>query len=269
MYFPINDAPALNPANALTLETWVYVAALPPSADAVILVGKQDAATLQYQLALGNGPGYWSFRSLVVLQGGIWAYCYGNTVVQPQTWYHLALTYDGAALQQYVNGALDGSVAASGPVPTTTRPLVMGGWSAHWWNLNGEVDEPSLYNRALSQSEIQSIYNAGPAGKTLGGGPPPSACWTAWVDDSLPAGASPAVNNDAWTWITSNPSPFHGTAGHQSVTGAGFHQHYFYNASQTLTVNAGDTLFCYVYLDPVNPPSEVICGAVGAWSSGQ
>ena len=177
-YVQVPDAPALNPTNALTLETWVYVAALPPSADAVILVGKQDASTLQYQLALGHGPGYWAFRSLVILQGGIWAYCYGNTVVQPQTWYHLALTHDGATLQQYVNGAVDGGVPASGPIQATTRPLVIGGWSAHWWNLNGEVDEPSLYHRALSQSEIQSIYNAGPAGKTLGGGPPPSGCWT-------------------------------------------------------------------------------------------
>jgi hypothetical protein len=38
----------------------------------------------------------------------------------------------------------------------------------------------------------------------------------------------------------------------------GEHQHYFYNATATLTVGAGDTLFAYVYLDPANPPSEVM-----------
>ena len=36
------------------------------------------------------------------------------------------------------------------------------------------------------------------------------------------------------------------------------HQHYFYNATTTLAVAVGDTLFAYVYLDPANPPSEVM-----------
>ncbi len=36
------------------------------------------------------------------------------------------------------------------------------------------------------------------------------------------------------------------------------HQHYFYGTTTTLTVNTGDTLFAYVYLDPANPPTEVM-----------
>ncbi len=36
------------------------------------------------------------------------------------------------------------------------------------------------------------------------------------------------------------------------------HQHYFYNATTTLAVAVGDTLYAYVYLDPANPPSEVM-----------
>jgi hypothetical protein len=35
------------------------------------------------------------------------------------------------------------------------------------------------------------------------------------------------------------------------------HQHYFYGATQTLPVNAGDKLYTYVFLDPANTPSEV------------
>jgi len=31
----------------------------------------------------------------------------------------------------------------------------------------GLIDEPSVYNRALSQAEIQSIVNAGSAGKRV------------------------------------------------------------------------------------------------------
>src|SRR5439155_6786444 len=33
----------------------------------------------------------------------------------------------------------------------------------------------------------------------------------AWVDDALPAGAQPASKGgDDWTWVSSNPAPFHG-----------------------------------------------------------
>jgi hypothetical protein len=39
---------------------------------------------------------------------------------------------------------------------------------------------------------------------------------------------------------------------------AGVHQHYFYQATATLSVGTGDTLFAYVYLDPANPPTEVM-----------
>ena len=84
------------------------------------------------------------------------------------------------------------------------------------------------------------------------------AATTIWVDDALPAGATAASMSDSWTWVGSNPAPFSGTLAHQSSAVAGIHQHYFYNASATLNVGVGDTLFAYVYLDPATPPSEVM-----------
>jgi hypothetical protein len=78
-----------------------------------------------------------------------------------------------------------------------------------------------------------------------------------WVDDSIPAGAI-ADGDEAWAWVSSNPTPFSGTKAHQSALRSSAHQHYFYNATATLSVGIGDSLFTYVYLDPVNPPSEVM-----------
>ena len=62
----------------------------------------------------------------------------------------------------------------------------------------------------------------------------------------------------AWTWVTSNPTPYSGSQAHQSVKTDGVHQHYFANASATMAVQAGDRLFTYVYLDPNNVPREVM-----------
>jgi hypothetical protein len=81
---------------------------------------------------------------------------------------------------------------------------------------------------------------------------------TVWVEDAVPAGATTFVNFDSWNWVTSNPTPFSGTRAHQSNLAAGMHQHFFQGASPPLTINPGDSLFTYVFLDPANPPSEVM-----------
>lgn len=87
----------------------------------------------------------------------------------------------------------------------------------------------------------------------------PSTGEQVWVEDSLPAGAIPAGDaGEGWNWVSSNPSPFSGSLSNQSNLVATEHQHYFYNATQTLGVNPADKLFAYVYLDPANPPSEVM-----------
>jgi Glycosyl hydrolase family 9/Cellulase N-terminal ig-like domain len=82
---------------------------------------------------------------------------------------------------------------------------------------------------------------------------------TVWFDDELPAGAvGNGEGGDWWTWVNSSPAPFSGNAAHQSGVNAGLHQHFFDWAANPLAVNAGDTLFAYVYLDPANVPSELM-----------
>src|SRR4051794_2559458 len=80
-----------------------------------------------------------------------------------------------------------------------------------------------------------------------------------WVDDALPAGAVPGTDGgDAWTWVSSNPAPLTGTLASQSSVASGLHQHFFTLATDTLTVNTGEVLFAYVYLDPGHLPTEVM-----------
>ncbi len=94
---------------------------------------------------------------------------------------------------------------------------------------------------------------------TGGGSSSSSNPATVWVDDSLPNGASPSSDGgDGWTWVANNPLPFSGTLSAQSNVAAGEHQHYFSGATATLSVGASDTLFTYVYLDPSNPPTEIM-----------
>lgn len=79
-----------------------------------------------------------------------------------------------------------------------------------------------------------------------------------WVGDALPAGAIPTGSFEGWNWTCFDPIPLSGTLAHASDNIAGVHQHYFSGATQTLAVNTGDTLVAHVYLDPVNPPTQVM-----------
>ena len=82
---------------------------------------------------------------------------------------------------------------------------------------------------------------------------------TAWVDDAVPDGATTfADGGDAWTWVAANPAPFSGALAHQSNMASGESEHAFVDATQTLAVATNDTLFTYVYLDPANPPQEIM-----------
>jgi hypothetical protein len=80
---------------------------------------------------------------------------------------------------------------------------------------------------------------------------------TVWLEDALPAGGVTGAP-DGWQWVSANPAPFSGGLAHQSPLTAGVHQHQFKGATATLSIGVGDTLYTYVYLDPANPPSEVM-----------
>ena len=87
---------------------------------------------------------------------------------------------------------------------------------------------------------------------------------TIWFDDAVPTGAGIGGNGEGWSWVSSNPSPFSGALSHQSGVVNGFHQHYFYGATKSLSLAVGEKIFADVYLDPSFPPSEIMF----QWSNG-
>jgi hypothetical protein len=121
---------------------------------------------------------------------------------------------------------------------------------------------PSLAGKCVTGGRLNLAKALRPGSIVQGGGGT-----TVWIDDALPAGAAPGADGgDGWNWIDSNPTPFSGGLAHQSDIGEGFHEHYFDWASDTLAVNTGDKLFVYVYLDPDNPPQEImLCWNDGCW----
>ena len=88
----------------------------------------------------------------------------------PDTWYHLASTFDGTNLKIYVNGVLESTTTNSTPftLATNNRDLLIGktygsqmaGGSDE--SFDGLIDDLRIYNTALSDSEIYSLYQHSP-----------------------------------------------------------------------------------------------------------
>jgi hypothetical protein len=80
-------------------------------------------------------------------------------------WYHVAVVKTYGSFSIYVNGVLEDTRALPGFVDSNSADLLIGANALEWARLNGLVDEVELFSRALSGAEIQSVYNAGSAGK--------------------------------------------------------------------------------------------------------
>jgi hypothetical protein len=85
-----------------------------------------------------------------------------KTAITTDTWYHVAGVYNGDERRIYINGRFDASQMVSRDIPTNDQPVTIGGWGSPSRYFNGTIDDVVLFNRALSDYEIQQLYeNAG------------------------------------------------------------------------------------------------------------
>jgi hypothetical protein len=80
-------------------------------------------------------------------------------------WVHVAAVYDGGSMILYRDGAEVARRAHSGTIADESSGVILGagdnGTNGVGEYLNAVLDDARLYNRALSASEIQSLYNGG------------------------------------------------------------------------------------------------------------
>jgi GH25 family lysozyme M1 (1,4-beta-N-acetylmuramidase) len=80
-------------------------------------------------------------------------------VVPQNTWTHLAFVASGGVTTLYVNGVREGTAPAAIPLGRASM-----GADGHGDNMLGSIDEPMLFNTALSEDQVLTIYNSGSAG---------------------------------------------------------------------------------------------------------
>lgn len=151
--------------NAISITGWFKVDALGYGHG---MIGIRDEPTTGfYLIELNNGQ-----IECRIISGGILTTVLSpaNTVV-PNVWQHYAWVYDGANLKLYLNGAVVASGAATGAFSaSTTSSFAIGLSTLPGFNFyyDGGIDEVSLWNKALTQTEIQNMMANGLTGTETG-----------------------------------------------------------------------------------------------------
>jgi beta-lactam-binding protein with PASTA domain len=138
--------------SAMTLEAWIKPTDLNGWRTVLMMENAPSAAYYLY----ANNPDV-NRPAAYFESGSNLRMITGTTALPLGAWRHLAATYDGTNMKIYVNGTLMRTVLRAGPINAGNGPMRIGGntiWPAEFFQ--GVIDEVRVYNRALSDTEIQA-----------------------------------------------------------------------------------------------------------------
>jgi hypothetical protein len=215
----VPDKPEFALTDSLSIEAWINSAG--PGGDAGVILWRGDCRggydPYFFQLNK-NGTLSFYIEDLTPAAASVTT----SATIAANQWYHVAATLDGNTgdMSIYINGLLSTKTNTTmrpfGPLIASEQPcLGIGNVGTSCWDyvpFNGAIDEISLYSRALSESEIAAIYNAGSSGKCFNTPPVanagPNQVVYAWIDGfadvNLDGSGSYDAEDDAltykWTW---------------------------------------------------------------------
>jgi concanavalin A-like lectin/glucanase superfamily protein/Big-like domain-containing protein len=160
------EAADINPLTAqadATFMAWVFLNSAPTE---VASVFNKWSQTVDDEFMFGISPNRTLYFAWQTTGGSSWGgvsydEATGIGQIPLTTWAHIAVVRRGADLLFYINGSLDatlGSAMDTSPFRNGITTLRIGGQGRGSRNrfFNGVLDEARIYDRALSQAEIQS-----------------------------------------------------------------------------------------------------------------
>jgi sugar lactone lactonase YvrE len=222
----VPNNPSLQPKN-VSVEAWVLPRDLNNPASTIpglqYIVFKRNSRTVNFEgyalMKRVDAAGVPRFSFQTTSSAGVNAAADSTTTVAANTIYHLVGTYDGTKTALYVNGKLESSADAPFALDYGNSSLFIGasGEPNFEGKFIGELDEISLYNRALNPTEVAALHDAGAYGKCTNNlpaapcVPTPSGVVAAW-----------AGNGDAVDSVGQNNLPLKGVTYSGGMVGQAF-----------------------------------------------
>lgn len=158
-YISISDTPELSGGTPLvkSVSVWFKANAFLPT-NTPIVTKALDPSSKDWALIIKD-----SKLTFYSEKGGPYAdyYCSQTTgEILPNVWYHGVFVAEEPNIYIYVDGNMVGSCSnAIGKSTDTTAPIQIGAFTYSSAYYSGITDDIRIYNRALSEAEIQELYN--------------------------------------------------------------------------------------------------------------
>jgi len=164
-FVSIPSTDLLNPVSNLTMESWVNIKKFSESSEGaffpVILKGTQN---VRYGFIVNS-------NNTVDVRLDNKKYLIQDKAYSLNTWYHLAITWDGTNINLYRNGILSGSVESSTELLTVSEssPIYLGAdLSSREKFAGGQLDNVRIWNYQLTQEEIRANMHLNLKGDNIG-----------------------------------------------------------------------------------------------------
>ncbi|MDD2657323.1 MAG: LamG domain-containing protein [Candidatus Pacebacteria bacterium] len=142
---------SLNFSGAGSLGAFVKVSAYPAGYSS-IYNSNSGNSNPRFELAINSSGRVFYYNS---------GFNYFTYVVPLNTWVHLSLVVSGVSATLYVNGVANETITAGASFGTGSNSPIIGSTITTAEFFNGSLDDVRIYNRALSATEVKSLYNLG------------------------------------------------------------------------------------------------------------
>jgi uncharacterized protein (TIGR03437 family) len=167
-HIAIGNPAAIQTTTKVTVAGWVNIDAFKSNQSLMAIITK-----IYFDPNAGGNPakGYWlrqdfygngtpSFAVALYSATGTYSGMYvgGNEALTTGTWMFIAMTINDTQLKVYKNGTLTNDVTNSVNLVDGTQGDLMIGTYGGGFKFDGLIDDVTIYNRALSDNEVQQLY---------------------------------------------------------------------------------------------------------------
>ena len=151
-YLDCGNDSSINISGDLTLSAWVFIPLSAPTFYGIF--SKIDASTRNYEMLIRNNQQISFYTNT--------GFTTSTSTIPLNTWTHVMVTVESGVaggVKFYFNGVLDATTGTQ-TVVAQTHNLSIGRRSTGSFYLNGNIDEPCIFNRVVTPSEIVTLSTA-------------------------------------------------------------------------------------------------------------
>ena len=160
--FQYATIPNIGSLTNFTVESWARANKSLTGKVTTVVCNQYDlVSNLNYSLGTNNAVA--SYNMTFGFFNGAWRNVTGFAMAT-NTWYHLMGTYDGATVSLYVNGVINTTLSYAGTATSGGEIRIARRWddvannAAYFFS--GDIPIVKIYNRSLSQAEVNQNFNA-------------------------------------------------------------------------------------------------------------